>query len=587
MSDDQDNTNPEAAGVTNAAVRHALLSILESETFARSRRERDFLQFVVEETLAGRGERIKAFAIAHEVYGRDDSFDPRTDPIVRVEAGRLRRRLASYYANDGRRETVQIELPKGGYKPVFTSREAVAEPTQFPWSIPTARRLVGSHKYLVVSALVLVAALAVWQSVQPPDEPAGEPSSAVVPEDVATSKPLLAVLPLETLSSDPMEERLAAGLVEAIITDLTKLSGLSVMAHTSLLSLGPDELNLENLARQFGATHTLRGSLERDGDSVRVNFQLLDIGTNTTIWADRLDAGINEPLAIQDQLADHLVTNFLVEVSSQERAALRHRHTLSPEALALYRQALILIMPPNDRDRIIAARHMFQRIIDLDPTFAGGYAGTGFSHAVLALFSGTATSPPDLGFAIEMASKAIEVDPKFGMGYATLAFAYALSSQSDDALSNAREAIAAQPGDAFTQFVYGMALTLSGKPTQALTPLAEAIRLDPVEVRTPYRNVLGISQFVVGEYESARALFDANLQNGGPTGPHMEVFRAATSLALGLEDDARVIIEELNVSNPDFPAESWLKKWIKDSDSLSKTLDSLYSHGLATPRTTT
>lgn len=175
-------------------------------------------------------------------------------------------------------------------------------------------------------------------------------------------------------------------------------------------------MDLNAIRDELGATHILRGSLTRDDDLIRVNVQLVDIATISTIWADRIDGNIEDPLALQDVLAQRIVNQLAVNVSPEEQTLLKRRHTSSPEALALYRQAFRLIMPPNDMERILAARHMFQRVVDMDPEFAGGYAGKSFSHSVTVLFFKAEEPDAELNKGIGFALKAIEIDPEFGMG---------------------------------------------------------------------------------------------------------------------------------------------------------------------------
>ena len=121
MAGNTRETRLDRDAINEADIRGALSGILDSEEFSRSKRMGHFLHFVVEEALAGRGERLTAFAIAREVYGRDESFDARSDAVVRVEAGRLRRRLSVYYEGAGRDSAVRIDLPKGGYPVVGPS----------------------------------------------------------------------------------------------------------------------------------------------------------------------------------------------------------------------------------------------------------------------------------------------------------------------------------------------------------------------------------------------------------------------------------------------------------------------------------
>jgi len=113
------------APLQESDVRAALAQVLGSDEFKRSKRVSSFLRFVVEEKLAGRGDRLKAFSLAREVYGRDENFDPRTDTIVRVDAGRLRHRLASYYKTAGHDDPVRIDVPIGGHTPTFNWKEDV------------------------------------------------------------------------------------------------------------------------------------------------------------------------------------------------------------------------------------------------------------------------------------------------------------------------------------------------------------------------------------------------------------------------------------------------------------------------------
>lgn len=299
-------------------IRSALSKILGSQEFSRSKRAAEFLRFVVEEQLAGRGDRLKAFTIAREVYGRDESFDPRTDTIVRVEAGRLRSRLASYYETVGCDDPVRIDVPKGGYAPTFNVNSDIEAKAQLE-AITSSSVSAGFAKRKAlfpgsVIALMVIAVLAGWFFlIEEQQLPSGE-------DPKQTSNAFLAVLPLVTHSDDALTNRMAAGLVEAVITDLTKLSGVSVMAHASLLNLGSQSTDLGLIRREFGATHALRGSLERQGDLIRVNVQLIDISSSKTIWADRLDARMQELLVLQDVLTERIVNHLAVQISPQERA---------------------------------------------------------------------------------------------------------------------------------------------------------------------------------------------------------------------------------------------------------------------------
>jgi Flp pilus assembly protein TadD len=142
---------------------------------------------------------------------------------------------------------------------------------------------------------------------------------------------------------------------------------------------------------------------------------------------------------------------------------------------------------------------------------------------------------------------------------------------------------AGNPGDAFVQFIYGMNLVISGRPAEAFEPLTKAIRLNPVEPRTPYMNVLGIAHFANRDYSSTINLLKRNRQRGGPRGPHMDIFSAAALANLGRDIEARHQVEGLIQSFPDFPYEAWLQKWIGSGEHLDTTIEKLKALGLAQP----
>jgi len=556
-------------------VRAQLHRILASPELHNSPRLQAFLQFVVEESLAGRAKRIKAFSIGHAVFSSNEDFDPQTNSIVRVEAGRLRRRLADYYQTQGRGDAVIIEIPKGAYEPKFSwnnmclpgSEASSADSKQFRGS---SRRISLTAGLTLLILLVIVGGF--FLKNYQPQTPERNPGF--------TSDPFVAVLPMSAVSDDPLEERLAAGLVEAIITKLSKLSGLSVMAHASIVEVENRSMSIDLINSEFGATHILRGSLEREGNKTRANVQLIDASTAATVWADQLEGSVEKLLDLQDRIAEQVAKALSIHIGPVERDRFLHRHSSDPEALLLFRQALVLVMPPNDMTRVLAARQFFRRVIEIDPTFAGGYAGESFTHSLAVVFLKTTNRMKSLQKAITSATKAIDIDPNFGMGYATLAFAYALSGKMGGSLANARQAITAQPGDAFCHWMLGVNLILAGEPEKAIGPLERTIQLDPVEPRTPYLNVLGIAHYAAGDYETAASILERNLRRGGPTGPHIEVFLAASYAELGWEQKAQEVVNQMLLSHPDFPVERWLTQFLGSGERLSSTMVNLERLGI-------
>jgi tetratricopeptide (TPR) repeat protein len=264
-----------------------------------------------------------------------------------------------------------------------------------------------------------------------------------------------------------------------------------------------------------------------------------------------------------------------------ERERLSQYHASNSEAWLLYRQGLITIMPPRDLVRVQAARQLFLRAIEVDPSFAGGYVGQSFSHSTRVLFMNASQSEFEIKKAIEMAQKAILVDENFGGGYAVLSFAQALGGDAEVALRNARRSVAIQPGDAFSQFILGLNLIIVNRPGEGISHLQEAMRLDPLESRTPYLNVMGIAYYAAGDYSKALRTIEYNYEKGGPRGPHMDVFLAASSAQLGQKIEAQRIVEEMKQKYPGFPFKVWISRWLRDEVVLQQTLTLLEEAGLA------
>ncbi len=165
------------------------------------------------------------------------------------------------------------------------------------------------------------------------------------------------------------------------------------------------------------------------------------------------------------------------------------------------------------------------------------------------------------------------------MGYATLAFANCILRNTQECLEQSEKSIRTQPRDAFTRWLHGVNLILTGKPRKAIPHLEEALRLDPIAARTPYLNLLGMAHLHLDQYETSLEILNRNLARDGPTGPHMEVYRAMALLELGRNDEARTLIQEIVRSAPEFAADVWLSRWLHP-DSYGKWMSRLYEIGL-------
>ena len=557
-------------------VLQQLERILISPEFRASDRRKKFLRYVVEETLAERADRLKGFSIAVSVLDRDETFDPQTDPVVRLEARRLRRDLEHYYLTAGSDDPILISIPKGAYVPKFTQNEELepgsptaeqssAENHMVHIDVAMPRSIIRFVVVFGIAALVL----AVWFFV-----PFRTPAPSI------TGKPFVAVLPLKGTGDTEYATTLASGYIEAVVSNLTKLSGLSVMATRSSRSVEIEPTSLRKLRDNQGVTHVLKGTFMAQSESVRINVQLIDTGTEEVVWAEQFDGEMSDLFELEDKLANRIATVLSVTIDADESRRIYLRYTSSREAIKLMRYATVIINPPAQRARVQTARRLHQRIIDLDPDFPGGYAGMAQVHLYMVLLEHSKRPEEDLKNAIEFARKAIEMDDSFSMGHAMLGLAYALSGKNDLALSQMRHAVELEPGDPASLQWYSGVLIFAGHYQEAITTMQEALRLDPIEHRTAYLNIMGMAYFNLEQYDRAIEVYERNLRRGGPDNANKELFRAASYAALGRETKAREVIAKINMNPSNVPPENWIFRWTRSRKLAGKTIATLRRLGL-------
>jgi hypothetical protein len=219
-----------------------LVRVLNSGPFHQAPRRQRFLEYIVNESLAGRGERLKGYNVAQAVCDRAETFDANIDPIVRLEAGRLHDRLREYYAGDGRDDPVRIELPKGTYTPLIELRQA-------PTLDPRPDRATPIKQLMLAAAVLLIIAASLW----------GLSSSAPSLPD----KPSVAVLPFDNIGTDPKWDRLADGMTEDIITDLSHSKDLVVIARNSTEPYKGKAIDIRQIGRDLNVKYVVEGASNR------------------------------------------------------------------------------------------------------------------------------------------------------------------------------------------------------------------------------------------------------------------------------------------------------------------------------------
>lgn len=565
-------------------VSQQLRRILSSSLFAEAPKLASFLEYVVVETLQGRAGYIKGYSISSDVFGRSDPEEAGASAIVRVEAGRLRRRLQDYYQGDGLQDPVYIEIPKGTYVPVFELTDQGVEDSFLQEGDSQAKGIPDdstghSPKSLqavriAVAALVLLAAIiSLWWFFSP-----GENKGHPVDDFHNSGNPSVMVFPFENLLAGSAGEILTKGITEDIITDLSRVPGVDVIALSSILLLKESMSDYMEIAHKLGVNYILRGSLRGDeqSDSIRITAQLYDSSSGNQLWGRRFDREMIDSLRLQDELATNIVQGMAESLPGLAPAAERESHVGNREAYELYKQAMHLVNPPADPWRLIAARRAFERVIELDPEWAGGYAGAAYTYAFHVWWGHSKEPVIDRSHALELADKALTLDSSFGLAYSALAFVYLSQRDFDRALSYSELAVKFHPGSPYIQAYHGFIQCANGDAETGLAFAQRALRLDPAYPRTPFMNILGIINFHAGSHARALELFQRNIERGGPNSPGTQVYLAATLASLGRLDEAGTIYKLIATQKEVFDYEAWLNRSFRRKEDVNMVLDELH-----------
>jgi len=399
----------------------------------------------------------------------------------------------------------------------------------------------------------------------------------------AGSRPFIMMMPMAHHDS-ALEQQVIDRTVETLITKLAKLKGMSVMAYSSARRLAAENLSLSELRRRHGITHILDGSLVIEQNDVRVQIHIVQTDTEEAIWAETVDGKLSDLFDFEDRVSNRIASALSVSLDPDQNERLYLHHSSNLEALDLFRYAVRAIYPP-DVARIAAARELFQRVTQIDPDFAGGYAGLSLTYTYSVLFETSSSPAQDLEKATNYAEKAIAADPSFGMGVAMLGVAYTLKGDTALGLSYTRRAIGLEPGEPLSHQWLALSLMRSGQPREGIASIKEALRLDPRDPQMPYLCILGMLHLAVGENELAIAAFEQDELRGIRRGPYVYAMQAAAYVEFGEEEAARTMMPALNADlvTQQFPVERWLQGMLTDKERQQQLFSSLYRIGMLRP----
>ena len=472
-----------------ASVNSHLHDVLVSDAFKGSKRSQDFLQLVVEHVLAGRLDSLRERTLGAEMFGRRIDYDTANDAVVRVKASEVRKKLTQYYQNLSTSPAVRIALPSGSYVPQFYFESppvaSAAPPIPlYPESAPDSqegssgdthqiqRRVVARPPWLLPMLSVLGVVLLVLAGIL----------GFLRWRYFFTNHQIrsIAILPLVNLSGDSAQEYFADGMTEELTAELGQVNSLRVISRTSTMTYKGTKKTLPEIAHELNVDGIVEGSVEREGNRVRVTIQLIDSSTDQHIWAHSYDRDMTSVLELQSDVARAIADQIRIELSPQQQAHFNRTQHVNPEAVELYLQAIDRLNTGNPRTAI----DLLRRAAEKDPGYAPAHASLANAYGWM---GEAGWMPYNEAFPLQKseALKAIALDDSRPEPHLELGIA-AMNQSWDWATLNKelQRALELNPNAANVHWAYANYLDRVGRSTEAIAEAKIALQLDPVSSRS-------------------------------------------------------------------------------------------------------
>ncbi|MEE8540173.1 MAG: adenylate/guanylate cyclase domain-containing protein [Desulfobacterales bacterium] len=389
-------------------------------------------------------------------------------------------------------------------------------------------------------------------------------------EDKLPDKPSIAVLPFTNMSRDPDQEYFSDGITEDIITDLSKISALFVIARNSSFTFKGRAVKVDEVGRKLGVRYVLEGSVRKAGNRVRITAQLIDAKTEGHLWAERYDRDLEDIFALQDEVTQKIVVALAVKLTHDEQERLEHRETENLEAYDYTLRGLEYCYRYTKEDNA-QAQLMFAKAIELDPKYALAYAWLGRSHWMDWVWGWNQDSP-NLEQVLELTQKAIALDDTLPPGHCLLADIYLWTKEHAQAIAEAEKAIALNSNDADGLAGLGGILTFAGRSEEALDYIKKGMLLNPAHPVWYLWN-LGHAYFWLDRYEEAIATFKQALERSPNFNPAI-AFLSAIYWQLGRKAEARTVMTQFLGQTSQPSPEYWRDKLpYQDEADLKRVMD--------------
>jgi adenylate cyclase len=424
----------------------------------------------------------------------------------------IENKIGLEYEYLGEQEVKNIDKPVRVYR-------VISYPGAAAHRVVKPKRAVGKtwrNVVVAIAAVLILGAgvLAAWHFYLRPAPPPAEVASEQTPAPESpgempppvSDKPSIAVLPFANISGDHKEDYLSDGITEQIITALSKTPKMLVIARNSVFTYKGKPVMVQQVSEELGVRYVLEGSVQKEGDRLRITAQLIDAKTGNHIWSDRYDRELKDLFAVQDEITMRVIEGLRVELTEGEPGRIYSRGTDNLEAYLKVLKGLDLVLRFRSKDDNALGRQMYEEAIALDPGYSNAYACLAWTHSHDKRYGWTKTPKKSLNLMLENAQKAVSLDESNANAYSALELAYLKMGMLDKALAAGKQAIALAPNGADTNALHSFVLAALGRNEEALATINKAIHLTPI---TPmwYFEAQGITYLNTGQYEESIALY--------------------------------------------------------------------------------
>ena len=517
------------------AIRTQTEQILKSARFRGSEKQKGFLNFVVTEALSGRGSQLKGYTVALAVYGRKEGFDPQVDPIVRVEAGRLRRALEHYYLTDGKNDPIRIEIPKGAYVPTFQ-----------------ALRI-----------------------------PPGEAEALEQDPRSLSAKPSLAVLPLDDLTDAGKQDYFADGLTEEITAELARYQELRVIASQSTMQYKGQEVDPQKIGLDLNVRFLLAGSIRKDLQTIKISIRLLDTANAAQIWNGSYKRALTQAhlIEMQEEIAGKAVGAVADHFGMITRRLSKDARGKSPAQMDAYDAVLRFyhyesVLTPTAFQDALAA---MEKAVELDPEYGLAWAMLGHLHADNHALGFCELDVP-LEKALTFARKGVALEPENQFVQDALTLVQFHRGDKASFLKHVEVTIDLNPNAPYIIGVAGWHLSLFGEWERGLSLLFKGMQLNPYHP-TWFHMAPFMDCYHRGDYDAAYA---EALKFNYPELFWDPLMRAVALGQMDRKDEAGQAVTELLSAVPQFSAEGrrLMGNYVKVPELVDALVDGLIKAGM-------